>query len=71
MITRKNKIDYDEIWSYKIGNANEESLYDIWHVKRMNNARKWRIKHMVIEGVPCKFCYLPRKTKRDTSEVDL
>lgn len=61
----------DEMGSYKIGNANEESLYNIWHGSKMNDARKWHMKHMGVDKIsPCKYCYLPRKTERVSAEVD-
>ena len=61
----------DEMGAYKIGNAKNESLHSIWHGEKMTTARKWHMKHMGVDKVsPCKYCYLPRKTKRDTAAVD-
>lgn len=61
----------DERSEYIIGDANKEKIHEIWHGERMNNARdmharKNGFKNMAI----CRKCYLPRKTKQDTAEVN-
>lgn len=61
----------DEMGMYKLGNANKQSLYEIWHGEKMNEARKWHLKHMGVGKIaPCKHCYLPRKTQRETAQLD-
>lgn len=54
----------DEFCLNPIGDANINSLYDIWHGKKISEARK---AHNNCSGVkllePCKHCYLPRKTQ--------
>jgi len=61
----------DEMGSYIVGNANTESLYEIWHGKKMTDAREAHLKHNGVKEVsPCKYCYLPRKTVRETTEFD-
>jgi len=61
----------DEFESHKLGNIREKSIYEIWHGKELNNARRIHIKHLGIKELPpCKHCYLPRKTKSDTANVD-
>ena len=54
----------DEFCLYQIGDANKEFLYDIWHGKKITEARQI---HKKYEGVKllesCKHCYLPRKTE--------
>lgn len=54
----------DEFCLRPVGDASKESLYDIWHGERMTKAREI---HKSFNGVlllePCKYCYLPRKTK--------
>lgn len=61
----------DEMGAYKVGDANKESLYDIWHGKKMTEVREIHIRHMGVKDINiCKHCYLPRKTKRDTSQID-
>ncbi len=61
----------DEMGAHKIGNVNEESIYDIWHGKKLTEAREIHMHHMGVKEINiCKHCYLPRKTMRDTAEVD-
>ena len=61
----------DEMESYKIANVRKESIYDIWHGKKLNQARESHIKHLGVKEIsPCKYCYLPRKTRRDTTNID-
>jgi len=61
----------DEMESYKIANVRNESIYDIWHGKKLNKARESHIKHLGVKEIsPCKYCYLPRKTRRDTANID-
>lgn len=56
----------DEMESYKLGNVNDESVYNIWHGKRLNRAREIHLKHLGVEEIePCKHCYLPRKMESD------
>ncbi|MFH1820694.1 MAG: radical SAM/SPASM domain-containing protein [Candidatus Nealsonbacteria bacterium] len=53
----------DEFGEYIIGDANKESLYDIWHGERIQKARDLHRKHVGYkEMTPCQKCYLPRKT---------
>lgn len=61
----------DEMGLNKIGDTKKESLYDIWHGKKMSKAREIHLKHMGVKEIsPCKHCYLPRKTVRDNANVD-
>jgi radical SAM protein with 4Fe4S-binding SPASM domain len=54
----------DEYGRYKIGNANEESLYAIWRGPRMRHARELHQQRIGYKTLaPCKDCYLPRKTR--------
>ena len=56
----------DEMESHKVGNTNNESLYDIWHGEKLQKAREILIKHLGVDAIgPSKYCYLPRKTKRE------
>ena len=53
----------DEYGMAIVGDVNEESIYDIWHGKKLNDARESHLKKMGVEEVsPCKLCPLPRKT---------
>lgn len=61
----------DEMASYKVGDAKTESIFDIWHGKKLNEAREIHLSHMGVQKInACKHCYLPRKTTRETTEVD-
>lgn len=60
----------DEYGRYLIGDAKVESLYDIWHGKRMTEARRIHEQHRGHKELePCKECYLPRKTQAQTAKV--
>jgi len=60
----------DEMSAHIIGNANEQSLYEIWHGDKLKKARESHIKHMGVKDIEiCKHCYLPRKTQRDTAKL--
>jgi radical SAM protein with 4Fe4S-binding SPASM domain len=53
----------DEFGEYILGDANKESLYDIWHGEKIRKVRNLHKKHIGYKEMePCKECYLPRKT---------
>jgi radical SAM protein with 4Fe4S-binding SPASM domain len=61
----------DEIGAHIVGDVNNESIYDIWHGKKMKNAREIHIKHLGVKEINiCKNCSLPRKTKKDFTKLD-
>jgi len=61
----------DEMGSVDVGDLNTETVYDVWHGKRLQKARKIHEKHMGVKEIsPCKFCFYPRKTKRETSSLN-
>lgn len=54
----------DEMGKFIIGNANEETLKQVWNGERMTSARKLHKEHkghLQIEC--CRECYIPRKTE--------
>lgn len=54
---------HDSRNEYIIGDANKESLYDIWHGEKIQKVRELHKKHIGYKIInPCKFCFLPRKT---------
>ena len=56
----------DEMESHTLGNVQDESIFDIWHGKKLNKAREIHLKHMGTKEIePCKHCYLPRKMEGD------
>ncbi|MFC1711961.1 radical SAM/SPASM domain-containing protein [Patescibacteria group bacterium] len=55
----------DERGLYIVGDVNKQSLYSVWHGKKLNKARNLHLKHQGIKKLkPCKVCYLPRKTRK-------
>ena len=36
----------DEMESYRLGNVQDESVFDIWHGEKLNKAREIHLKHM-------------------------
>lgn len=60
----------DEMESHILGNVNEESLYKIWHGKKLNDAREIHTKHLGVQKIDaCKHCYLPRKMESGSTKV--
>lgn len=53
----------DEMGTYVVGDLNKESIHDVWHGKKMQNARKIHMKELGVKELPpCKWCIYPRKT---------
>ena len=53
----------DETGSYIVGNLNDNSIYDVWHGKKMQKAREIHLKELGVKELPpCKWCLYPRKT---------
>jgi len=53
----------DEFNSWIIGDANKQSICDIWNGAEMNSVRKAHSRHEGVNHLPaCKYCFLPRKT---------
>lgn len=60
----------DELGDCIIGDANKESLYNMWHGEKIREARKFHKKHIGYKKLkPCRKCYLPRKTIAVTEKV--
>jgi len=61
----------DELSEHIIGDANTESIFEIWHGKKMTEARDLQMRHMGVAKInACKKCYLPRKTETDHKKID-
>jgi radical SAM protein with 4Fe4S-binding SPASM domain len=61
----------DEMEAYVLGNVTKESIYDIWHGDKLNDARRIHEECLGAEKLlPCKGCYLPRKTEVETTKID-
>ncbi|UCB56977.1 MAG: SPASM domain-containing protein [Candidatus Omnitrophota bacterium] len=56
----------DDYGEYIIGDVRNESIYEIWHGRKMNAARKWFKKGNRVwrENAPCKYCFYPRKKEK-------
>jgi sulfatase maturation enzyme AslB (radical SAM superfamily) len=53
----------DEVGEEVIGNANTQSIGEIWHGPKMTRAREIHIAHKACESLaPCGHCYIPLKT---------
>lgn len=60
----------DEMESHILGNVNNESLYKIWHGKKLNDARQIHTNHLGVQKIDaCKHCYLPRKMESDSTKI--
>ncbi|AQR96985.1 radical SAM/SPASM domain-containing protein [Clostridium saccharoperbutylacetonicum] len=61
----------DEENTQVVGNANEESIYDIWHGEKLNGIRNLHKNKDGFMQIPlCKKCYLPRLTEdSETAKV--
>lgn len=57
---------YDDYGSYILGDVRNESIYEIWHGRRLNEARGWFRKRnrKWWEDAPCKYCAYPRKREK-------
>lgn len=54
----------DELGEYILGDANKESLYNIWHGKKIQKVRDLHKNHIGYKEIePCSHCFLPRRTK--------
>lgn len=53
----------DEMGTYIVGDLNKETIFDVWHGKKMKNARDLHLKELGVKELPpCKWCIYPRKT---------
>jgi len=65
------KCSNDEENREVIGNANNETVYEIWHGQNMKRVRDEQKKaDGFMQSAVCRKCYLPRKTTEEVAEVD-
>ena len=58
----------DEMGSYSVGDAKTQSIFDIWHGEKINNAREIHKKHLGAEQIEiCKHCPLTRKRESEST----
>ena len=55
----------DEDGNYQLGDANNESIYNLWHGERHEYIRKLHIENRFKEIDICRNCYLPRATEEN------
>lgn len=61
----------DEENEYVVGDANHQSIHEIWHGQKISEARKIHADHQgQVSLAPCKKCYLPRRTVPTTISID-
>lgn len=49
-----------------LGDANKQTIYEIWHGTHLNSIRELHKKHHGFKEIPlCRECYLPRKTEEN------
>lgn len=61
----------DELQATEIGDLNEQTVYDVWHGKKLQKARDIHLKHMGYNEIPsCKFCFYPRKTTKIKTKIN-
>lgn len=54
----------DEMNEYPVGDANKQTIYEIWHGDELNKARNLHLQKIGYKVIsPCRYCYYPRKTK--------
>ena len=60
----------DEMGSYDVGDLNKQTVYEVWHGKKLQEARDIHLKHMGVEKIDaCKHCFYPRKTQKVSKKV--
>lgn len=65
------KCSNDEENKEVIGNANNETIHQIWHGEKMTKIRELHLEEKgFLKSEVCRRCYLPRKTKDDIHNVD-
>lgn len=61
----------DELQTNEIGDLHNESVYEIWHGKKMKRVRDIHLKHEGYKELPsCKFCFYPRKTTKIKTKIN-
>lgn len=54
-----------------MGNANKETVHQLWHSEKMRTEREMHIQHQGFrKSAVCRKCYLPRKTNEEEYSID-
>ena len=62
---------HDELSHHNTGDANKQSLYEIWNGPALTVARQAHLRHEGVEGyTACQECFLPRASEQVTTRVD-
>ena len=60
----------DEENEYVVGDANKQTIHELWNGEVMRKARESHMKHHGVEDYSiCRKCYLPRKTEPEVLHV--
>ena len=60
----------DEMGQVTVGDANKETLSEIWHGRKLQKAREIHLKKMGVKTFePCKWCMYPRKTIKQKTKI--
>ena len=61
----------DELETNEVGDLNEETVYEVWHGKKLQKTREIHLKHLgTKELISCKFCFYPRKTTKFKTKIN-
>ncbi len=61
----------DEMGTTNVGNVNNETIFNVWHGKKLQAARDIHLKKMGVKKLsPCKWCMYPRKTTKEITKVN-
>ena len=61
----------DELGAHIVGDINTETVYQVWHGKKLEKARKIHLDHEGVKQINiCKNCQLPRKTVREKTNIN-
>jgi MoaA/NifB/PqqE/SkfB family radical SAM enzyme len=67
---RASMCSSDDYVDLPVGNANEQSIYEIWHGETLNKMRKTHLqKDGFLKLEPCRICFYPRKTEVDETAI--
>ncbi len=62
---------HDEMAHHIVGDANKESVYDIWNSDTLSQARSAHMEHQGVEKyTACKECFLPRSSEPELVELE-
>lgn len=60
----------DEMEEYALGDANTQTIHEMWHGEKMRKARAIHAAHRGHHDIaPCQRCYLPRRTEPQPIEI--